>query len=104
MADDPAPPPDSLAERLDLKDLVAGLVGDLRDLRAGTISVKEAHARAELAKQILRAVQYVIQAQKYLEGQLKALPGADHSQPTRKQRRRAQTPTMEASDKRRGAP
>lgn len=62
----------SLAERLDLADLISGMVGDLRALRAGTISVREAHARAEIARQILRGVHYVVTAQKYLEG--RALP------------------------------
>ena len=62
----------SLAERLDLATLIAGLIGDLKSLRAGQISVREAHARAELARQILRGVHYVVTAQKYLEG--RALP------------------------------
>lgn len=80
--------PDSLAKRLDLQDLVGGLVGDLRDLRDGKISIKEAHARAELARQILRGVQYVIQAQKFLEGQARVLPPPNAEAPRPKQRRR----------------
>lgn len=68
----PSRTPSSLAERLNLSDLIAGLVGDLNALRAGKISVRDAHARAELARQILRGVHYVVQAQKFLEGQ--ALP------------------------------
>ena len=70
----------SLADRLNLSDLIAGLIGDLRQLRAGTISVREAHARAELARQILRGVHYVVVAQKFLEG--RALPAPNKPEPT----------------------
>ena len=66
--------PNTLAERLDLVDLIGGLVGDLRLLRTGGISVREAHARAELARQILRGVHYVVQAQKFLEGRALSAP------------------------------
>lgn len=62
----------SLSERLDLATLIAGLIGDLKDLRAGKISNRDAHARAELARQVLRGVHYVVTAQKYLDG--RALP------------------------------
>lgn len=62
----------TLADRLDLGTLVAGLLGDLKDLRAGKISNRDAQARAELARQVLRAVHYVVTAQKYLDG--RALP------------------------------
>lgn len=61
-----------LAERLDLATLIAGLMDDLKSLRMGKITIREAHARAELARQILRGVHYVVTAQKYLEG--RALP------------------------------
>lgn len=62
--------PDSLAGRLNLGGLITGLMSDLTELRAGKISVRDAHARAELARQILRGVHYVVQAQKFLEGQV----------------------------------
>lgn len=65
----------TLAERLDLADLISGLIQDLRDLRAGKISVRDAQARAVLAKQILRGVHYVVTAQKFIEQQAKALEG-----------------------------
>lgn len=68
--------PQLLSERLDLQDLIGGLVGDLRALREGKISVREAHARAELARQILRGVHYVVVAQKYLEDRARALPSS----------------------------
>lgn len=64
-----------LSESLNLQNLIGGLIGDLNDLRAGKISVRDAHARAELARQILRGVHYVVQAQKFLSGQ--ALPPPD---------------------------
>lgn len=64
--------PQSLADKFDLSDLINGLVGDLKDLRANKISVRDANARAVLAKQILRGVHYVVVAQKFLEG--RALP------------------------------
>lgn len=76
----------TLSERLDLRDLIGGLAGDLRDLRAGKISVRDAHARAELAKQILRGVHYVVVAQRFIESQ--ALPAPDDdSKPFRGRRR-----------------
>lgn len=64
----------SMAEALNLGELIAGLIGDLKDLRTGRISVREAHARAELARQVLRGVHYVVTAQKFIEGQAKQLP------------------------------
>lgn len=62
-----------IVSRFDLGDLISGLVGDLRALRAGAISVRDAHARAELAKQILRGVHYTVVARQYLEGHAKSV-------------------------------
>lgn len=70
-------PAQTLTEKFDLGDLVSSLVGDLRALRENKISVRDAHARAELARQILRGVHYVVTAQKFLEGNAKQLPTAD---------------------------
>jgi hypothetical protein len=64
----------TMAEALNLAELITGLVGDLKDLRTGKISVREAHARAELARQVLRGVHYVVTAQKFIEGQAKRIP------------------------------
>jgi len=61
-------------KRIYIEDLISGLVNDLRDLRAGKISVRDAQARVELARQILRGVHYVVQAQKFLEGQALPVP------------------------------
>ena len=60
----------SLADNLSLTDLIAGLAQDLRDLREGKISIRDAHARAELARQIFRGVHYVVSAQKFMESRL----------------------------------
>ena len=64
--------PQSLSERLDLASFIAGLVTDLKQLREGKISNRDAHARAELARQVLRGVHYVVTAQKFIEG--RAIP------------------------------
>jgi len=57
----------SLSQRLDIDALILGVVKDLDDLRNGKISVREAMARAELAKQAMNGVRLVITAQKFLE-------------------------------------
>lgn len=51
---------------LNIEAFTLGLIQDLNDLRAGKIDVPSARARAELAKQALRAVGYVLQAQRLL--------------------------------------
>lgn len=63
----------SLADTLNLSTLINDLHGDLQMLRQGKISQREARARAELAKQILRGVHYVVTAQKFIEGQSKPI-------------------------------
>lgn len=64
----------SLAESLNLSTLITDLAGDLKALREGRISVRDAQARAELARQILRGVHYVVTAQKFIESQAMSLP------------------------------
>jgi hypothetical protein len=61
-----------MTARFDLLKFTDDLIGDLASLRAGKISVQEARVRAELARQVLRAVHYVVTAQKFIEQ--KALP------------------------------
>lgn len=56
-----------LNERFSLDDIVHGLAEDLRLLRAGKISIDQAKASAELAKQLMNGVRLVINAQKMLE-------------------------------------
>lgn len=55
-----------LTERFDLMKFTDGLIGDLQRLRNGEISVQDARARAELARQVLRSVALVVTAQKFL--------------------------------------
>lgn len=51
---------------VDLRAIALGIAGDLDDLRAGRIGVREAEARATLAKQLLRAVNLLVEAQRQL--------------------------------------
>lgn len=60
-----------ITERFDLMSFTDSLIVDLNSLRAGKISVRDALARAELAKQVLRSVGYVVVAQKYLSDSAK---------------------------------
>ena len=66
-------PEQSMAEMLNLAELITGLVNDLKELRAGKISIREAHARAELARQVLRGVHYIVTAQRFIDGQAKRI-------------------------------
>lgn len=66
----------SIPERLSLDDVILGLVSDLKGLRAGTVSVRDARARADLGREILRGVRLVIEAQKFMEGHAKQIPSA----------------------------
>lgn len=65
-------PPRDLGEKLGLPEIVFGIASDLKALRESRISIRDARARAELARELLRAVRLVIDAQKFIEGQ--ALP------------------------------
>lgn len=86
MAHDQGP----LTERFDLMAFTDALIADLGALRAGRISVREARARADLAKQVLRAVHYVVTAQKFLADRAKVLPAPESAadiEPPRRGRR-----------------
>lgn len=63
-----------MSAQFNLGKFTVDLIGDLQALRKGEISVREAHARADLAKQVLRSVHYVVLAQKFIDGQAKPLP------------------------------
>jgi hypothetical protein len=65
-----------MTERFNLATFTEELIGDLKLLRAGKISVRDARARADLAKQVLRAVHYVVTAQKFLADNAKQIPAA----------------------------
>lgn len=63
-----------LSERFNLMAFTDDLIRDLTALRAGKISVREARARADLAKQVLRAVHYVVTAQRFISDRAKQIP------------------------------
>lgn len=85
---DTAAAPESLDQQFDLAGLVRGLVGDLRELRAGIISVPDAKARAELARQALRGVHYVVTAQKFLAGAAKMITNEAVDEETKPSKRK----------------
>ena len=62
-----------LGDRFDLETVINGLASDLEALRAGRISVADARARAEMAKQLMNGVRLVISGQKYLEERARRL-------------------------------
>lgn len=68
--------PRDLGEKLGLPEIVLGIANDLKALREGHISIRDARARAELARELLRAVRMVIDAQKFIEGQALPAPTA----------------------------
>lgn len=51
-----------VSDELNLKDVINGLTQDLQDLRKGKISPAEAHARANVAKQIWNGARIYLQA------------------------------------------
>lgn len=59
---------------LNIGSIVSGLVKDLEELRAGRLTIQQAHAHAKLAHEILRGINFVITAQKYLDAKPLALP------------------------------
>ena len=63
-----------IAKRFNLMEFTDDLIRDLEELRDGKISIREAQARAELAKQALRAVGMIVAAQKFIEGRAQELP------------------------------
>lgn len=56
-----------VSDELGLRDVVLGLVGDLKLLRASKISTHDALARAAMAKQIFNGVRLYLQASRFLE-------------------------------------
>jgi hypothetical protein len=64
-----------VSAQIGLESIIAGLVSDLDDLRAGTISVNDAVARSMLAKQIFNGVRIYINAGRLLADVPPALPG-----------------------------
>lgn len=62
-----------LSERLGLGDIISGLAGDIVELREGKITVNDALARAQLAKQVFNGVRIYMNGAKLLEQNAKAL-------------------------------
>ena len=66
-----------VSDKLNLEDVITGLVGDLNALRAGQISVGDAQARALLAKQIFNGVRIYLNGMSILSGAAKPVEIAD---------------------------
>ena len=63
-----------VSEQLGLPQVIAGLIGDLDALRAGSISVNDAMARSMLAKQIFNGVRIYLNGSKLLSDVALASP------------------------------
>jgi hypothetical protein len=61
-----------MADQYTLDAIVKGIADDLLALRAGTISIKDAQARALLAKQYMNGVRLVMNARNSIEQAAKA--------------------------------
>ena len=55
--------------QVDLNSVTLGIIKDLEDLRAGDITNTDARTRAQLAREILRAVNLNMQGMKMIEAQ-----------------------------------
>ena len=62
-----------VSDQLGIPQIIAGLVSDLDDLRAGNISVNDAIARSMLAKQIFNGVRMYLNGTKLLSDTAKAI-------------------------------
>lgn len=51
------------------------MIGDLNGLRTGRVSIPQARASAELARQIIRAMHLVVNAQQLIESKAKTVGG-----------------------------
>jgi hypothetical protein len=68
-----------IADGFDVPEIIRGLACDLKDLRAGTLTPKEAQVRADIAKQIFNGLRLVVSAQKFMSQkarQVNAIEGA----------------------------
>ncbi|WP_066703897.1 hypothetical protein [Sphingobium amiense] len=64
-----------VSEQLGIHSVIAGLVSDLDQLRAGEISVNDAVARSMLAKQIFNGVRIYLNGAKVLSDNARAIEG-----------------------------
>lgn len=67
---------------LDLIDFTKALIGDLNGLRTGRVTIPQARASAELARQIIRAMHLVVNAQRLIESRAKTVGGEDQDEKT----------------------
>ncbi|WP_397586640.1 hypothetical protein [Sphingobium fuliginis] len=74
--------PTDVGDRYSLDMIVKGIADDLVALRAGQISIKDAQARALLAKQYMNGVRLVINARRSLEGDARPVAITAGGQPT----------------------
>lgn len=63
-----------VSEQLGIPNIIAGLVNDLEELRAGKISVNDAMARSMLAKQVFNGVRLYLNGSKLLADNAKPVP------------------------------
>lgn len=66
------------SNEINLPDTLSGftleLIQDLKDLRAGDITINDARARTQLAREVLRSVQLRLVGLKYMSEAAKTLP------------------------------
>ncbi|RUM06769.1 hypothetical protein [Rhizobium chutanense] len=60
-----------IGDVFDVPSIIRGLAQDLKDLRAGKLTPKEAQVRADIAKQIFNGLRLVVSAQRYLSEKAK---------------------------------
>lgn len=68
-----------IADGFDVPGIIRGLADDLKQLRAGTITPKEAQVRADIAKQIFNGLRLVISAQKFVSQKARKIEAIDGS-------------------------
>lgn len=56
---------------IDLVKFTTDLIGDLEGLRTGRVTIQQARASAELARQIIRSMHLVVSAQRLIEDRAK---------------------------------
>lgn len=78
MATDSRSEASPMNERFALDTVILGLASDLEELRARKITISDAQARAELAKQIFNGVRLAINANKLLSERARLPDGASH--------------------------
>lgn len=63
-----------IGEAFDVPAIIYGLAQDLKDLRSGKITPKEAQVRADMAKQIFNGLRIVVSAQRFMSANAKNVP------------------------------